>query len=119
MVDFAMRYLGYPYVYATHGPDTFDCSGFTYWVALHTLGIDIGAGTWLQSVEGRPVAYGNLQLGDLVFFQNTYKWGLSHVGIYIGNGQFIHAENSNTGVVISSLSSSYYSSRWYGAVRLV
>ncbi|HKG25870.1 MAG TPA: NlpC/P60 family protein, partial [Thermomicrobiales bacterium] len=79
----------------------------------------IGTGTFTQVSAGRSVSQSALQPGDLVFFQNTYTWGLSHVGIYIGNGQFIHAENESTGVVISSLSSSYYSSRWYGAVRLV
>jgi uncharacterized protein YgiM (DUF1202 family) len=118
IVDYAMRYLGYPYVYATHGPDTFDCSGFTYWVALHVLGENIGTGTWTQSVEGRPVAYGQLQPGDLVFFQNTFRWGLSHVGIYIGDNQFVHAENEDTGVRISRLDSPYYSTRWYGARRI-
>ncbi|HEY7034764.1 MAG TPA: C40 family peptidase, partial [Thermomicrobiales bacterium] len=119
IVDYAMHYLGYPYVWATHGPATFDCSGFTYWVVLHVLGEDIGTGTWTQSVAGRPVAYGDLQPGDLVFFQNTFEWGLSHVGIYIGTNQFIHAENEDTGVRISNLTSPYYASRWYGARRLV
>ncbi|GIW04119.1 MAG: peptidase M24 [Thermomicrobiales bacterium] len=118
MVEFAMQYLGYPYVWATHGPDTFDCSGFTYWVALNVLGIDITPGTWFQQFKGKPVPYGQLQPGDLVFFQNTYTWGLSHVGIYIGNNQFIHAENEQTGVVISRIDSPYYASRWYGARRL-
>ena len=118
MIDYAMKFLGYPYVWATHGPDTFDCSGFTYYVTIKTLKMDIGAGTWSQSIAGRPVAYGDLRPGDLVFFQNTYTWGLSHVGIYIGNGKFIHAENEQTGVVISSLTSTYYKTRWYGARRL-
>jgi cell wall-associated NlpC family hydrolase len=119
IANYAMQYLGYPYVWATHGPSSFDCSGFTYWVVLNTLGIDIGTGLWTQVSAGSSVSRDNLQPGDLVFFQNTYTWGLSHVGIYIGNGQFIHAENESTGVVISNLSSPYYSSRWYGAVRLV
>jgi uncharacterized protein YgiM (DUF1202 family) len=118
IVGFAMQYLGYPYVWATHGPSSFDCSGFTYWVVLNTLGIDIGAGTFTQIDYGTAVQRGSLQPGDLVFFQNTYTWGLSHVGIYIGNDQFIHAENESTGVVISDLNSSYYSSRWYGARRI-
>jgi cell wall-associated NlpC family hydrolase len=118
IVDYAMRYLGYPYVWATHGPSSFDCSGFTYWVVLNVLGRDIGAGTWTQVSAGASVSRSNLQPGDLVFFQNTYTAGLSHVGIYIGNNQFIHAENESTGVRISDLNSSYYSSRWYGAVRL-
>jgi N-acetylmuramoyl-L-alanine amidase len=118
MIDYAQRFLGYPYVWATHGPDTFDCSGFTYYVTIKTLKQDIGAGTWSQSISGTPVAYGDLRPGDLVFFQNTFTWGLSHVGIYIGDGKFIHAENERTGVVISSLTSTYYKTRWYGARRL-
>lgn len=118
IVDYAMQYLGYPYVWATHGPSSFDCSGFTYWVILNTLGIDISPGTSAQINHGTPISRSSLQPGDLVFFQNTYTWGLSHVGIYIGNGKFIHAENESTGVVISDLSSSYYSSRWYGARRI-
>ncbi|HET9658694.1 MAG TPA: SH3 domain-containing protein, partial [Thermomicrobiales bacterium] len=117
MVNYAMRYLGYPYVWATHGPSSFDCSGFTYWVVLNVTGRDIGAGTWTQWGTGSPVQYGNLQPGDLVFFQNTYTVGLSHVGMYIGNDQFIHAENENTGVRISSLTSTYYSTRYLGARR--
>lgn len=118
IVAYAMQYKGYPYVWATHGPGSFDCSGFTYWVALNVLGINIGAGLFTQVAAGTPVSRSNLRPGDLVFFQNTYTWGLSHVGIYLGNDQFIHAENESTGVTISSLTSQYYASRWYGAVRL-
>ncbi|MCA9833155.1 MAG: C40 family peptidase [Thermomicrobiales bacterium] len=118
IVNYAMRYIGYPYVWATHGPASFDCSGFTYWVIKNVLGKDIGAGTWTQVAAGTSVSKSNLQPGDLVFFQNTYTAGLSHVGIYIGNGQFIHAQNESTGVVVSDLNSSYYGPRWYGAVRI-
>jgi N-acetylmuramoyl-L-alanine amidase len=118
LVNYAMRYIGYPYRSATHGPSSFDCSGFTNWVVKNVIGTNIGTGLWTQVVAGSSVSRGSLQPGDLVFFQNTYKAGLSHVGIYIGNGQFVHAENENTGVRVSSLSSTYYSSRWYGAVRL-
>jgi uncharacterized protein YgiM (DUF1202 family) len=118
LVNYAMRYQGYPYVWATHGPASFDCSGFTYWVVLNVTGKNIGWGTWTQVSAGTPVSKANLQPGDLVFFQNTYTAGLSHVGLYIGNGQFIHAQNEETGVVISDLNSSYYGPRWYGAVRL-
>ena len=118
IANFALGYQGYPYVWATAGPASFDCSGFTYWVIRNVLGIDIGRGLFTQVAAGTPVSQGNLQPGDLVFFQNTYTWGLSHAGIYIGNGQFIHAENESTGVKISDLNSSYYASRWYGAVRM-
>jgi cell wall-associated NlpC family hydrolase len=103
MVDYAMRYLGYPYVWATHGPASFDCSGFTYWVAMNVMGKNIGYGTWTQVAAGTPVSRSSLQPGDLVFFQNTYTAGLSHVGLYIGNNKFIHAQNESTGVVISDL----------------
>ncbi len=118
MANFALRYQGYPYVWATHGPSSFDCSGFTYWVTKNVTGKDIGWGLWTQVSAGTPVSRANLQPGDLVFFQNTYKAGLSHSGVYIGNNQFIHAENETTGVRISDLNSTYYGSRWYGAVRM-
>jgi len=118
MADFALRYQGYPYVWATSGPSSFDCSGFTYWVTKNVTGKDIGTGLWTQVSGGTPVSRANLQPGDLVFFQNTYKPGLSHSGVYIGNNQFIHSENETTGVKISDLNSTYYGSRWYGAVRM-
>jgi len=118
LVSYAMRYLGYPYIWATHGPNSFDCSGFTYWVVLNVTGRDIGAGTWTQWETGSPIPYGSIQPGDLVFFQNTYTVGLSHVGMYIGNDQFIHAENEDTGVRISSMNSTYYATRYLGARRM-
>ena len=59
-----------------------------------------------------------MRAGDLVFFANTYAAGITHVGIYIGNGTFIHAENPSTGVVISDLNSSYYAEHCAGARRL-
>ncbi|HEV2528029.1 MAG TPA: SH3 domain-containing protein [Thermomicrobiales bacterium] len=117
LVNYAMQYLGYPYVWAGAGPYGFDCSGFTMYVVQNVMGKNITHDMAIQISMGSPVARSNLQPGDLIFFQNTFKWGLSHVGIYIGNGQFIHAENEQTGVRISDLNSQYYSSRWYGAVR--
>lgn len=117
LVNYAMQYLGYPYVWAGEGPYGFDCSGFTLYVVKNVMGKNITHDMAIQISMGTPVSRGSLQPGDLIFFQNTFKFGLSHVGIYIGNGQFIHAENENTGVRISDLNSDYYSSRWYGAVR--
>jgi cell wall-associated NlpC family hydrolase len=118
VADYATEYLGYPYVWATKGPASFDASGFTNWVILQTFGIDIGTSVSSQFGKGVSVEYGDLQPGDLVFFQNTYTQGLSHVGIYIGNGQFIHAENEISGVRISDITSSYYATRYFGARRL-
>ena len=118
IVNYAMQYVGYPYVWGASGPSGFDCSGFTKWVVQNTLGKNITQDMAVQISMGTPVSRSALQPGDLVFFQNTYKFGLSHVGIYIGNGQFVHAENENTGVRVSDINSQYYSSRWYGATRL-
>lgn len=118
IVDFAMRYLGAPYVWAGSGPWGFDCSGFTQFVISNTVGIDIGHGVAGQTNYGAWVDWGNWQPGDLVFFANTWGAGISHVGIYIGDGQFIHAENESTGVTISSLYSNYYSGHYYGATRI-
>ena len=118
IVGFAMGYVGYPYVAGGNTPAGFDCSGFSQFVILNTLGIDIG-----HAVEGQPaggwwIDYGAWQPGDLVFFQNTYRAGISHVGIYIGDGAFVHAENEGTGVTISSMYSDYYGSRYWGSIRV-
>src|SRR4051794_41869935 len=67
---------------------------------------------------GQSVGESDLQPGDLVFFANTFRPGLSHAGVYVGGGQFVHAENESTGVVQSDLFSDYYGSRWYGGTRI-
>jgi len=117
IVDFALQFQGYPYVYAGEGPYAFDCSGFTMFVINNTLGIGVPHDMAVQYQMGRSVDRDELQPGDLVFFANTIRPGMSHDGIYIGGGQFIHAETESGGVTISDLASEYYSSRWYGAVR--
>ncbi|HET7055266.1 MAG TPA: C40 family peptidase [Thermomicrobiales bacterium] len=119
IVDFALSYYGYPYVAAGNSPAGFDCSGFTQFVYLNVLGIDIGHGVEGQPAAGAWVDWGNWMPGDLIVFQNTYKAGISHVAIYIGDGQIVHAENEGTGVTVSSIYSAYYSARYWGAVRLI
>ena len=114
----AAQLVGKPYRYGGASPSTgFDCSGLVQW-SYAQAGRKLPRSTDDQRTLAYRIKVSELRPGDLIFFQNTYTWGLSHVGIYIGNGQFIHAENETTGVVISNLSSDYYSSRWYGAVRL-
>ena len=119
IANFALAYVGYPYVAAGNTPGGFDCSGFTQYVMLNMLGWDIG-----HAVEGQPAAgywvdWDLWMPGDLIFFQNTYRAGISHVGIYIGDGLFVHAENEGTGVVVTSLYSDYYLARYWGAIRLI
>jgi cell wall-associated NlpC family hydrolase len=119
IVSFALQFQGYPYIYAGEGPYAFDCSGFTMFVIRNTLGIEVPHDMRVQYQMGLEVNRDELQPGDLVFFANTLHPGMSHNGIYIGGGQFIHAETESAGVKISDLASEYYSSRWYGAVRFV
>ena len=118
IANFAMQYVGYPYAYAGEGPYAFDCSGFTKFVIQNTLGMDITHDMFTQIGMGQSVGMNELQPGDLVFFANTFRPGLSHAGIYIGGGQFVHAENESTGVRVSDLNSDYYGSRWAGGTRL-
>lgn len=119
IVDYALRYVGYPYVWGGRGPDEFDCAGFVYWVNFKTTGIDLVGGVINQYTYGRPVPWGQLQPGDIVNFANTYMPGLSHNGIYIGNNQFVHASNPTDGVIVSNLTNNYYLTRWYGARRII
>ena len=104
IVDFAKRLEGIPYVYGGYTMSGFDCSGFIYF--LHTqAGLDItrqSSESYFTQTSVVPIPV----VGDLVFFQNTYKQGISHMGIYIGDNQFIHA--GSKGVEVTSLDSSYW-----------
>lgn len=117
LVATAMKYLGCAYVRGGSRPGAFDCSGFVSFVhRLH--GIDLSRDSRAQFLQGTPVARDDLQPGDVLFFENTYRQGISHVGIYIGNGKFIHASNHRGGVKITDLDSEYYARRYVGARRM-
>ena len=115
----AQKYIGCAYVFGGTSPSGFDCSGFAQYIC-GLYGISIYRTADAQLNNGYSVSYDNLQPGDLVFFARTYETSsaASHVGIYIGGGQFVHAANSSSGVKVSSLSESYYSSRYVGARRV-
>lgn len=117
ITSIAMRYLGHRYVFGGTTPAGFDCSGFVYYVMAQS-GNGVSRGMWGQYSAGRHPSRSDLQPGDIVFFQNTYMAGLSHNGIYLGGGQFVHASDERSGVKISSLNESYWSSRWFGATRV-
>lgn len=93
IVDIARGKIGSPYVYGAAGPNAFDCSGFTSWV-YSQVGKSIPRTSQAQASAGTPVAYGDLQPGDIVAFYG----GASHVGIYVGNGMIIDALNSGSPV---------------------
>jgi cell wall-associated NlpC family hydrolase len=112
-----LKLLGSPYVWGGSSPSGFDCSGFVWYIARQ-IGKPISRGLFAQYNAGAHPARDQLQVGDLVFFQNTFTAGLSHNGIYIGNGQFVHAADEAAGVTISSLNTAYWSSHWFGATRI-
>ena len=115
LVNLAKGKLGCKYVYGATGPNTFDCSGLTQWCHKQ-LGITIPRTSLDQSKSGKSVNKSNLQPGDLIFWKTTSA-EVGHVGMYVGNGQFIHAPNKSKPVKYDSLSSSYYSSRYVRARR--
>jgi len=111
----AKKYMGVKYVWGGESPSGFDCSGYMQYV-FGKNGISLPRTAAQQYQKGTWVNKANLKAGDLVFF-STYKAAASHVGIYLGNGDFIHASTSK-GVTISELSSTYYSQRYLGAKRV-
>jgi cell wall-associated NlpC family hydrolase len=113
-VQIAMQYLGMPYVWGGASPSGFDCSGLTMYVYAQ-LGISLPHYTGDQWNAGPHVSRDQLQPGDLVFFTAS----LGHMGMYVGGGSFIHAPHTGDVVKISSLSDSWYSSEYQGAVRVV
>ena len=117
IVDFALQYVGYPYVYGTAGPDTFDCSGFTYYVYAH-FGYSLNRSSRDQVNNGVAVSKDQLQPGDLVFFSTNGSYP-THVGLYIGDGNIVHASTPQDGVKISSLDTSYYVENYFAARRIL
>ena len=116
IVATAKKYLGYKYVYGGSSPSTgFDCSGFTSYV-FKQHGITLNRTSAGQYSNGVAVSRSNLQPGDLVMFG---KSSITHVAIYIGGGQIIHASTPSTGVRIDSLSTGYYNNNYYGARRVL
>lgn len=110
--------LGSTYVYGDTGKAGFDCSGLVYSIYNNELGISIPRSSRTQSTFGQQVSKSDLQEGDLVFF-NTTGNGVSHVGIYVGDGKFIHASSGQGKVMTSSLSEGYYQERYVNATRVL
>ncbi len=119
VVSYAKKYVGYKYVSGGTTPSRgFDCSGFTYYV-YNSCGYSLSRSCKVQAKSGSAVSRKNLSAGDLVFFNNGSNGSIGHVGIYIGGGRFIHAENSRTGVRTDTLNSGYYNKYYYSARRII
>ena len=115
IADYALQYVGYPYVYGGEDPSGFDCSGFMQYVFAN-FGYSINRTATAQLQNGYYVERDNLKPGDIIYFGSGSV--ASHVGLYIGDGKFVHAQSSATGVVISSLSENWYASRYLCAHRI-
>lgn len=118
IADYALQFLGYRYVYGGSSPSGFDCSGFTSYV-YKQFGYSLYRSASDQLKNGVSVSRGELQPGDLVLFRKNTSRPASHVGIYIGNNQFIHASTSKVGVIISRMSDAYYTTGFVGGRRIV
>jgi murein DD-endopeptidase len=115
VLDVAVSELGTPYRYGGSTPRGFDCSGLVYF-AYYKTGIRIPRSTMAQYRHARPVALMNLQPGDLVFFRSAHR-SVSHVGIYAGNGRFIHAPSRGRVVSYDSLNDPFWKQRLVAAGR--
>lgn len=117
-VNSAARYEGIPYRRGSSLPSRgFDCSGLVYRVLL-SHGIRVPRSSAAMFQVGTPIERSQLKPGDLVFFKGTYRKGISHVGIFVGDNRFIHSSQPGSGVIVSSLNQPYYAQRWAGARRV-
>ncbi len=117
LVKTARNFIGVPYRWGGESPEKgFDCSGFT--MAVYRLnGLMLPRSSWQQWNKGLPVTKGSLKKGDLVFFATNGRGKVSHVGIYVGKGKFIHAPGKGKQIKIDSLENSYFRTRYVGAKR--
>lgn len=116
IVRTALSYRGTPYRHGATGRGAFDCSGFTLYL-FGKEGEQLPRTAAEQFSRGQKIEKSALLPGDLVFFKNTYKHGVSHVGVYIGNGDFVHAAGTGRGVRVDTLSKQFYINHWAGARR--
>lgn len=119
IAEYAKNFLGCPYVYGGNGPDVFDCSGFVKYV-YNQFGYNLNRVASDQLQNGVPVEMNALQPGDLVFFRSPGTvQAASHVGLYLGDDQFIHASTNKYMVQINTLSTGYYSTIYIGARHII
>ncbi len=118
VLNSASNKIGAKYVWGGTGKTGYDCSGLVYAIYKNELGVNLPRTSKAQSGYGTQIARENLQAGDLIFF-NTSGNGVSHVGIYIGNDEFIHAATGAAQVRKDKLSSNYYNTRFVNATRVL
>ncbi|WP_233260314.1 C40 family peptidase [Luteibacter sp. OK325] len=117
LLAFAMKLRDIRYHRGGHAPSTgFDCSGFVRYVFIHSIGLDLPTNSASQFLAGLKVKRNEMKTGDLVFFRTRGK-AVSHVGIYIDNGQFIHSPSAGKTVRVDSLNEAYWAQHFVGAKR--
>ena len=121
VLNFTNQQLGKAYAWGAQGPNSFDCSGLTYYVYKNAAGITLPRTSSEQSKYGTTVSRSNLQPGDLVFFDTSgpNNGVVSHVGIYVGNGQMIHSSSSQGKVIKVSIETSYWKNAYVTAKRIL
>lgn len=114
LVDYSKQFVGKPYVSGGIGPNSFDCSGLIFTVSRESIGVQLPRTTKAIYNFCEDIKDNEREAGDLVFFKTTSSGEISHVGLYIGSNQFIHAvsDGPNTGVIVSSLKESYWKSHY-------
>ena len=120
VAEFALNYVGCRYARGGQSPRAFDCSGFVYYVYSH-FDYDLEPGARNQwSILDRSVNNSDLLPGDLLFFSSNGRASrIFHVGIYIGDGQFVHAANSRKGLIVTDVDDAWYAARYLGAKRVI
>lgn len=119
IIDYAKAYLGTPYAYGGNSPSGFDCSGYVQYV-MENFGVEMPRTSTEQYSIGVRVDKSELMPGDLVYFKySPSSYSLSHVGIYLGEGNFIHSPVPGQSVKISPLNTGYFSYYYYGATRVL
>lgn len=114
----ALSYRGMPYVFGSASPSRgFDCSGLIYFL-LRQRGLNPPRTAAGYRTYGTAVGRGQWQTGDLILFANTYKRGISHIGVYLKDGKFVHAASTGKGVRVDSISTGYFASKYWGARRV-
>ena len=118
LIAMAMKLRDTRYVRGGRDPSTgFDCSGFVRYVFAHAVGMQLPTNSAAQFLAGLKVKRADMKPGDLVFFRTSGKHRVSHVGIYISDGRFIHSPTTGKSVEISSLETGYWAKRFVGAKR--
>ena len=117
IIDYAESKLGATYVWGATGPNVFDCSGFVRFVFQNAADISLPRVSSDQATYKPRISSMNMKKGDLVFFETTGRGRISHVGIYMGDSQFIHASSGGKRVMVSSLDGGYYNKAFRWAIN--